>query len=494
MPDRFATTAPYHPVFRSVSLPLIVAAGLLLLALGGMLAITDRSLNRITPLRDHHVVISGLQDQLLEIQYLSEQARLPPYRVEPAVFATLAGKLGRLAASPDVLSAEARRDLEEARLLFGADESPPLETLRQGAQRLQQALLEENRQQINLLQDIRTQARLERDLAALALVSIPLSAVFLLYLLRRRFLWPLRNLSVLLARLGEHDFRQAAIADVDPVLEPLIDNYNRMAARLAQLEDEHRQRQDALEIEVRVATRELLAANRSLADADRLAAVGEMAASVAHELRNPLAGIQMALANLQHEPLEADIHARLQSVIDELRRVDGLLNGLLDHARLKPEAPAPVDMRKVAEDLLALVRYQSGGCIRFDLDIPGTLICTLPENRLRQALLNLLLNATQAVVQAHADGVGHVCLSAERGDGQLRLCVRDDGPGFPDAMLRQGPRPFASQRPGGHGLGLASVLRLARDLGGSLQLDNPADGGGQVCLSLPCAAVSPEPD
>lgn len=109
---------------------------------------------------------------------------------------------------------------------------------------------------------------------------------------------------------------------------------------------------------MRVATRDLLAHNRSLAQADRLAAAGEMAASLAHELRNPLAGIQLALANMREELADAEMRARLERIGAELGRVTELMNGLLNQARLTPETATPVHLASMAAEVLALARYQ----------------------------------------------------------------------------------------------------------------------------------------
>ncbi len=169
------------------------------------------------------------------------------------------------------------------------------------------------------------------------------------------------------------------------MLEPLIANYNRMVTRLARLEAEQRARQASLEAEVRSATRDLLAHNRSLAQADRLAAVGEMAAGLAHELRNPLAGIQLALANLRQELADQEARTRLELVSAELGRITDLMNGLLDQARLMPEDATPVALARTLGEVLALARYQVQAGIVFEQDIADDLRCWLPENRLRQA-------------------------------------------------------------------------------------------------------------
>jgi signal transduction histidine kinase len=262
-----------------------------------------------------------------------------------------------------------------------------------------------------------------------------------------------------------------------------------MVGRLASLEAEQSARQASLEADVRAASRELLARNRSLAQADRLAAVGEMAAGLAHELRNPLAGIQFALSNLRQELKDEDAQAHLDLVLAELRRMTELMNGLLNQARLVPEAPSRVPVVQTLAEVLVLARYQIAAAIHFEPDIAADLCCWLPENRLRQALLNLLLNAAQAM-----DNRGTIGVDVRHAEGRLAIRVGDEGPGFSEALLRGGVQPFATARLGGTGLGLASVRRFALDLGGSLDLENLAPHGARATLLLPCSSSKPKGD
>jgi two-component system NtrC family sensor kinase len=153
-------------------------------------------------------------------------------------------------------------------------------------------------------------------------------------------------------------------------------------------------------------------------------------------------------------------------------------------ARHEPESLTPVRLCKLVGDLLTLTRYQTPQGVALRADVPEDLACLLPAAGLRQALLNLLLNAIQVV-----GGHGQVTLVAEREDGQLLLRVEDEGPGFPEEMLRAGVRPFATGRAGGTGLGLAMVRRFTRDYDGDLELANREPHGARVTLRLPCPAT-----
>lgn len=467
---------------RSAALPLLVTAGLLLLVLATMLVTTVRSLGRIEPLQDHLLVIQRLHEQILSTQSaILRGLDGGAAHGDEQGMAALSDAVAQLAEDPGLLSGNSRSLVRQAAARLRGGGLQPGLALHRGVVLLNEALAGENRAHAALLQGIHDQALLEMRLAGLAMIAIPLTALLVLYLLRRRFLLPLTNLNVLLRRLGEGKYMPARVRDVDPVLEPLIANYNRMVERLAQLESERAAHRKSLEAEVRAATRDLLAYNRSLARSEKLATVGEMAAGVAHELRNPLAGIDLALANLRQELGHSDAPERIDLIRAELKRLSGLLSNLLDQSRMTPEPLVPVVLTAAVGEVLALARYQIPENIGFVTDIAAGLVCRLPEARFRQALLNLVLNAAQAMRD-----VGRLRVSVRRDGTRLALVVEDDGHGFPEALLKEGVQPFRTGRDGGSGLGLATVRRLAQDMNGGLSLENLPGTGARVVLSLTC--------
>ena len=117
------------------------------------------------------------------------------------------------------------------------------------------------------------------------------------------------------------------------------------------------------------------------------------------------------------------------------------------------------------------------------MDNQDELRCRLPEDAVRQAVLNLVLNS----VAAMGDTPGKVTIQIAHVKNTLSIEVLDDGPGFPEALLSGGIRPFVTSRESGTGLGLAIVKRFARDLGGELTVTNRAPRGACVTLSLPAA-------
>lgn len=474
-----------NALVRSLAFPALVATGVVVLALGLMLASLGRNLHALAPLEVHLAAMKRVQQQSLDMQYALVRDQRGQESLDPPKLNALRNALFALARDPALLSAQARDAIGDAHALFETGTLPPQTILRDSVTLMHEALAAEARAHDALLKTIAARARQEFRLAAAALAVILAAGVIGFVLLRRRVLLPLRDLDRLMQRLARHDFAQVETHRADSLIAPLLDRYNDMVARLATLEAAQAQRQASLEQDVRNASRELIAYNRSLSEAEKLAAVGELAAGVAHELRNPLAGVQLAVANLQHDLPEGEPRQRLDAVIGELRRMTGLMNGLLDQARHAPETAHPVCLAEACADLLALARYQVAPEIALECDIDRALVCRLPPDRLRQALLNLVLNAAQ--VQS---GSGRVTVRAARAADQLVLMVEDEGPGFPEPLLKQGVTHFASARPGGTGLGLATVRRFALDLGGALALENVQPHGARVSLRLPC----PHPD
>jgi signal transduction histidine kinase len=285
-----------------------------------------------------------------------------------------------------------------------------------------------------------------------------------------------------MALLARQDYNPAPMATVEPALKPLFDNYNHLVSRLAELEQQNRAHRRSLENQVHSATQALLEQQRALGNAERLAAVGEVAAGLAHELRNPLAGIQMALNNLRQEIDDRDHTERLSLVINELNRTVSLLNALLGQTRQEAEAVVAVELAPAIDELLTLARYQIGEHIMLQHEIPPGLVCRLPAGRLHQSVLNLILNAAQAI----GNQPGTIGVRAELRDNEIRLAVHDDGPGLPAELMQNGIRPFVSGRLGGTGLGLAMVQRFALDVGGRIELSNRKPRGACVTLILPC--------
>lgn len=329
-----------------------------------------------------------------------------------------------------------------------------------------------------LLGEISDDTQTEFLLASGMFIAIVIVAFLFFY---RRILHPLHDLKGLLQRLMDGNYSLMTTDHLDPLLLPVFNSYNEMVSHLLKLEEDNRNHQQSLQREVRVATQALLEQQASLARAERLAAIGEVAAELAHEIRNPLAGIQIAFSNLRREIDKPEQQDRIELIGNELKRLGHLLNDALSQSRHSPETAEDVDVSLLVRDLAALTRYQIAENLKLDVEGPERLIACLPVGGLRQALLNLILNAADAMEGRD----GAIRIRTCRHAGGVTIEVIDDGPGFPEELLAQGIRPFRTTKARGTGLGLAMVQRFVKDGGGEVRLGNVSPRGARVTLFLP---------
>lgn len=343
---------------------------------------------------------------------------------------------------------------------------------------IQDLLDQQTDEEEKLLINVENDSNLELQLA----VILPLLLFWIgHYFFRNNVLEPLDALRVLLSGLAEGVKQPIAYKTSDPVLSDLFERYNTLVAHLIQLEQAHLSYTSHLEFQVRKTTQALLEQSQRLAKAERLAALTEMAASTAHELRNPLAIIQVALENIQSESDDPELRARIGLLHQEVHRLTKHLNDLLSNARSSNEVAQTLDVNQVVQELITLLSYQVSDNIRFDLHAQPQTLALLPETEFRQVLLNLLQNAAQAIGRRS----GTVRVDIRQEHQQLLITVSDSGGGFNPELLQQGIRPFVSLKEKGSGLGLVMVQRFARDQGGTLNLENNLAGHACVNLRLP---------
>ncbi|HET7295479.1 MAG TPA: ATP-binding protein [Vicinamibacteria bacterium] len=221
---------------------------------------------------------------------------------------------------------------------------------------------------------------------------------------------------------------------------------------------------------------------------EKLAAVGEMAAYLAHEIRNPLGAISGSAQMLMAEPDVPKDHARLLAIITrESRRLSSALNQFLFQARPTERPMAPVDLGRVVGEAVALLRnsseVSSSHRVEFDSE-PGPLHCLGDADRIAQVFWNLARNGIEAMPQG-----GVLRVSLRRSGDDALLAVRDEGRGV-DAETHQALfEPFRSGTPRGTGLGLAIVYRIVEEHRGDISFRNVLPRGTEAEVRLPLIAV-----
>jgi two-component system NtrC family sensor kinase len=460
----------------------VAVVGMCVLSLAVIAAMTGHDLARLSTIRERVLHTERIQLLAYRIERSVRASKGSRAAIDPTLLRELTDEADQLRAADLALDANTNRRLEDLHELLERAPETNTSDLATVVDLVGEIVDAETSAQEALWKTIDADTRIELGMVVGLCVILPVLAVFTVGFVRRRIFAPLNELRGALSMLAEGDHRPWQAKDAHSALEPLFSNYNRLVSRLEELEQEHQSHARTLESEVRVATQALLEQQRTLARAEKLAAIGETTACLAHELRNPLAGILMSLGNLRRDVANADLVARLDLVVAELERLTRMLNEALAAARHTPEPARPVNLRELVTDLLALLRHQVPDAVALECGIPFGIQCALPPDRIRQALLNLILNSVRAL----GNGPGRVEITAERRDGTLEIEVIDDGSGFPPEMLRTGIRPFSSNLQGGTGLGLAMVRRVAVDLGGEVALANREPHGACVRLTVEC--------
>ncbi len=220
---------------------------------------------------------------------------------------------------------------------------------------------------------------------------------------------------------------------------------------------------------------------------DRLSSLGALSVGMAHEIRNPLGAISGAVEILESSTPAGDHRREFVEILSkEIDRLSTIVSRQLDLARSTPHELGPCDLESVVQSVLALtVKQMDQQGIRSTCRVqPGIEPVEADEQRMRQAVLNLVLNAIQAMEQG---GALEVQVGAE-GD-QAWITVQDDGPGFSPVALEKGLDPFFTTRENGTGLGLSIAFQIADQHGGDLVIGNREDGGALVRLVIPVQRV-----
>lgn len=271
------------------------------------------------------------------------------------------------------------------------------------------------------------------------------------------------------------DEHQQSLPQCEPQLEAVLAAWHDATVRLEQTHS-------ALRTQVVRLTDELEVKNRELARKNRLADLGQMASHIAHEVRNNLVPVALYLSLLRRRLSEdsgsMDI---LDKVNSGVRALDTTVNDLLSFTAERDPRMDRVNLRNLVNDILdALAPQLDAQEIEIEVDVPSALAVRADHDMLRRAVLNLVLNALDAM----PDG-GELIITGVDGLYGCELEVADNGPGLSDEALRRACEPFYTTKSTGTGLGLAIVQRTAEMHGGRFSVCNCPEGGAAFTLRIP---------
>ncbi len=226
---------------------------------------------------------------------------------------------------------------------------------------------------------------------------------------------------------------------------------------------------------------------KSLADAEKMAAVGTLAAGVAHEIRNPLSSLRgfaqyFAKKFKGNEPDET----YAQTMIREADRLNRVITDLLYLSRPRSVQPGEVSLLQLSEDISNLVRMDlEDRNARLEISLEAQTLLA-DEDLLKQAVLNLVLNSLDALAEMGGEA-RHIHIASAFGDGGVWIFVRDTGPGMTKEQKEQAFEPFFTTKSKGSGLGLALVHKTMREHGGKALIESEKGRGTTVALFFPDA-------
>ena len=305
-------------------------------------------------------------------------------------------------------------------------------------------------------------------MAAVGAIIVCAVMVVSLALIVRR---PMLELERSIERVSEGDLQATvSFADRHDDIGDLGRNFNTMVTQL---------RESRQEIERLHATQ--------MSRAEHLATLGELAAGLAHEIRNPLAGIAGVMDIVSRDvPPTSPARDVLKDVQEEVLRINRIVTDLLETARPKPPQMQLADLNATVEHALLFAREQAKSKpVKFYFtncaDLPAF---EHDPAQIHQVLLNLMLNAIQAI-----DGPGTVTVLVQQRNGMASVEVRDTGPGISPEALNNIFRPFFTTKGHGTGLGLSLARRIVEDHGGKIEVASFPGQGCSFTVLLPMRAA-----
>ena len=224
--------------------------------------------------------------------------------------------------------------------------------------------------------------------------------------------------------------------------------------------------------------------------ADRLAAIGELSAHIAHEVKNPLASISGSVQLIcQGERIDAADKKLLDIIVRETERLNTLINDFLAYARPSQPLKIPVLLRQLVTDMSSLLfadpRFKD---VVINNNCPDQLKVPVDRDQIRQVFWNLFLNAAQAMPNGGMISIeADKCEAVQDAEGKIKIVVADTGSGMTVDDMKRVFEPFFTTKSGGTGLGLATVYRIIESHGGTIFVDSVIDSGTTFTILLPVA-------
>ncbi|MHC1744752.1 MAG: sensor histidine kinase [Syntrophobacteraceae bacterium] len=295
---------------------------------------------------------------------------------------------------------------------------------------------------------------------------------FLIAIVARKIIRPLRVIEKTTNRIAQGDFRPIPVLDTRDETQRVVEAFNRMVGELEKRQDQ-------------------------LLQAKKLSSLGTLTSGIAHQLNNPLNNISTSCQILLEEMAQSasDFHRRMLANIEqEVHRARDIVRGLLEFSRVKEFCMAPVPLVQVVDRSVKLMSSQIPPGVELTIDVPGSISLNLDSQRMQQVFLNLIENAVHAIKTL--PGQIRIAARQEATSGNVLITVEDTGTGIPEKDLGRVFDPFFSTKEVGvgTGLGLSIVYGIIQKHNGSIGIESKEGEGTRFLLRFPasstCAALT----
>jgi signal transduction histidine kinase len=312
---------------------------------------------------------------------------------------------------------------------------------------------------------------------------------------------PIESISLLIATekktalnagfIVTHNGLYSGTANTIDLLRLSADRARQHAQELGVAHQEIRTLNQDLERRVHERTAELRAAQAEILSKERLSALGQLTATVAHELRNPLSSIRNTLFTIKETLAQSamSFERPVSRMERSIARCDGIISDLLDYSRVSDLRRRPVTADKWLEETLDDQTRGEGVIIIRKFGAAGCRI-NVDTERMRRVIVNLLDNAVQAMAEAGIVTMERlVVFTTHATQGEYELVIEDTGPGIPAEIMPKIFEPLFSTKSFGTGLGLPTVKQIVEQHGGSIAIDSALGQGTRVAIRLPQASA-----
>jgi two-component system, NtrC family, sensor kinase len=249
-----------------------------------------------------------------------------------------------------------------------------------------------------------------------------------------------------------------------------------------ELLDQTKRFNETLREKIEEATRAIREQQNELIRAERLAIIGEFATRIAHEIKNPLSGITVALEIMRGKARDEEQEHSITEVLKEVRRLDGILRELLQLSVPKEMDLREIDPNEVVERSIVLVRPRAEKKgVSMTVKHGASAPCRLDYEKCQQVLINLLINA----IDSTEPGRGTVSVETKSVNGSLQITIQDDGSGIPESEIEKIFEPFYSSKKQGTGLGLPISKKIIESHSGEITVSSEEGKGSLFTVIIP---------